>query len=46
MIEHKPIFQPVSPPVQQFDRLLRTIAELDRVVLADVKKAWAEYQSV
>ena len=46
MIEHKPIFQPASPLVQQFDRPLRTIAELDRVVLADVKKEWNDYQSV
>ena len=46
MIEQKPIFQPVSPPVQQFDRPLRTIAELDRVVLADVKKEWNEFQSM
>lgn len=45
MIEHKPIFQPVSPPVQQVDRPLRTIKELDRVVLPDVKKEWNEFQS-
>jgi hypothetical protein len=45
MIEHKPIFQQVSPPVQRFEGPLRTIAELDRVVLADVKKEWNESQS-
>jgi hypothetical protein len=46
MIEHKPIVQPVSPPVHQFDRPLRTIEELDRVVLADVKKEWNDFQSM
>jgi hypothetical protein len=45
MIEHKPIFQPVSPPAQQFDRPHRTIEELDRVVLADVEKEWNDFQS-
>jgi hypothetical protein len=42
MIEHKPIVQSVCPPVQQTDRSIRTLADLERVVLADVRKAWTD----
>ena len=43
MIEQKAIV--VNPPVQQSDRPARTLADLDRVVLADVRKEWVDFQS-
>ena len=45
MIEHKPIVQPVNPPIQPIDQPDWTLADWDRVVLADVRKAWTDYQS-
>jgi hypothetical protein len=46
MTDQQPTVQTVTPPVQQTDRPTRTLADLDRVVLADVKKASTEYQSI
>ena len=45
MIEHKPIVQPGNPPVRPIDGFAQTLAGLDRVVLADVKKVWTDCQS-
>ena len=46
MTDQQPTVQTVIPRVQQTDRPTRTLADLDRVVLTDVKKAWTEYQSI
>jgi hypothetical protein len=45
MIEHKPIVQVVNAQVQQTDKPARTLADMDRVVLADVRNMWTFYQS-
>jgi hypothetical protein len=45
MAEQTGTVQPVNPTVQQTDKYARTLADLDRVVLADVKKHWADFQS-
>jgi hypothetical protein len=45
MNEDLPTVQPVNAPVQQTNRPVRTLADLDRVVLADVRKAWTVFQS-
>ena len=45
MTEQTKIVQPVNPLVPQNDKSDRTLADLDRVVLADVKKHWADFQS-
>ena len=41
MIEQKAIV--VNPPVQQSDRPARTLADLDPVVFADVRKGWVDF---
>jgi hypothetical protein len=46
MIEHNPAIQLVNQSIQQTEKPVRTLADLDRVVLVDVKKAWTEYQSI
>jgi hypothetical protein len=45
MTEQTKMVQPVNPSVQQTDRPARTQADLDRVVLADVRKEWVDFQS-
>jgi hypothetical protein len=45
MIEQTKMVQPVNPSVPQSDKSDRTLADLDRVVLADVKKQWVDFQS-
>ena len=45
MTERTKIVQPVNATVQQTDNYARTLADLDRVVLADVKNQWVDFQS-
>jgi hypothetical protein len=45
MTEQIEISQSVNQTVQQTDNYARTLADLDRVVLADVRKHWANFQS-
>jgi hypothetical protein len=45
MTEQTKMVQPVNPSVQQTDRPARTQSDLDRVVLADVRKEWVHFQS-
>lgn len=45
MTEQTKIVQPVNPSVQQTDKYARTLADLDRVVLADLTKHWVDFQS-
>jgi hypothetical protein len=45
MTEQTKMVQPVNPSVSPNDKSNRTLADLDRVVLADVKKHWANFQS-
>jgi hypothetical protein len=45
MTEQTKMVQPVNPSVQQNDRPARTQADLDRVVLADVRTEWVDFQS-
>jgi hypothetical protein len=45
MTEPTKIVQPVNPTVQQAVEYAWTLADLDRVVLADVKKHWVDFQS-
>jgi hypothetical protein len=45
MTEQTKIVQPVSPSVPRSDKSDRTLADLDRVVLANVKKQWVDFQS-
>jgi hypothetical protein len=45
MIEQNVIVQPINPPIQQAHKSARTLADLDRVVLADVRKEWVDFQS-
>jgi hypothetical protein len=45
MTEHTKIVQPINPTVQQTDNYALTLADVDRVVLADVKKQWLDFQS-
>jgi hypothetical protein len=45
MIENKPLVQVINVPVQQTYRPARTVADLDRVVLADVRTEWVNFQS-
>jgi hypothetical protein len=44
MTEQTQIVQPINQADQQTDKSARTLADLDRVVLADVKKHWADFQ--
>jgi hypothetical protein len=44
MIEYLPTIQTVNPTVQQIDRPARALDALDRIVLADVRKAWTDSQ--
>jgi hypothetical protein len=45
MIEQTQMVQPVNASVQQNDKAARTLADLDRVMLADVRKHWVDFQS-
>jgi hypothetical protein len=45
MAEQTKIVQPVNLTTQQTNKCARTLADSDRVVLADVKKHWANFQS-
>jgi hypothetical protein len=45
MTEPTKMIQPVNPPVQPIDEPDWTLADLDRVVLADVRKQWVDFQS-
>jgi hypothetical protein len=45
MTEQIKMVQPVNPSVSLNDKSNRTLADLDRVVLADVRKHWANFQS-
>jgi hypothetical protein len=45
MIEPNTIAQTANAPVQQINKPARTLADLDRVMLADVRKEWVDFQS-
>jgi hypothetical protein len=45
MTEQITIAQSVNPTVQQTGKYAQTLADLDRVMLADVKKHWGDFQS-
>jgi len=45
MTEQTKMVQPINPTVSPNDKFNRTLADLDRVVLADVKKQWVDFQS-
>ena len=45
MTEQTKIAQSVNPTVQHTGKYARTLADLDRVMLADVKKHWGDFQS-
>jgi hypothetical protein len=45
MIEHNAITQAVVTPAPQSTKPSRSSADLDRVVLADVRKEWVDFQS-